>query len=85
MRLLGPDVVSVVRPTGVLLLDFFYSRVQLYILFIPYLCLISFLYLDLYLQGNDTSVGQGSFMRAKHLFILILIRNKGEVGIIKLF
>ena len=28
---LGPDVASVVGPTGVLLLDFFYSGIQLYI------------------------------------------------------
>ena len=54
MRGLGPDVVSVVGPTGVQLLDFFYSRIQLYIpvLLSLYLCFISFLYLDLYLQDD---------------------------------
>ena len=32
MRGLGPDVVSVVGPMGVQMLDFFYSSIQLYIL-----------------------------------------------------
>ena len=52
MRGLGPDDVSVVEPTGVLLLDFFSLGIQLS----PYLCFISFLYLDLYLLGDDTSI-----------------------------
>ena len=51
MRGLGPDVVSVVRPTGVELLDFIFSGVQFYILLSPYLCLSTF-----YLQGDDTSI-----------------------------
>ena len=38
----------VVRPTGVYLLDFFCSGIQFYVLLSPYLCFISFLYLDLY-------------------------------------
>ena len=80
MRGLGPYVVSVVWG----LLDIFYSGIQLYILLSPYLCLISFLYLDLYLLGDDTSISKGSFMRTKHLFVLIHIRNKGDVGTIKL-
>ena len=80
MRGLGPDVVSVVWG----LLDIFYSGIQLYILLSHYLCLISFLYLDLYLLGDDTSISKGSFMRTKHLFVLIHIRNKGDVGTIKL-
>ena len=37
-------------------------------------------YLDLYLQGDDTSISQGSFMRTQYLFVLMHIRNKGEVG-----
>ena len=41
MRGLGPDVVSVVRPTGLKLLAFF-NCIQLYILLSPYLCFISF-------------------------------------------
>ena len=44
---------------------------------------ISFLYLDLYLLGDDASISLGSFMRTKHLFVLIHSRNKGEVGAIK--
>ena len=48
MRGLVPDVVSVVGPTGVYLLDFFYSSTQLYILLNPYL--------HLYLIGDDTSI-----------------------------
>ena len=47
---------SVVRPTGVQLLDFFYSGLQLYIPLSPYLCFISFLYLALYLIGDDASI-----------------------------
>ena len=71
-------------PTGVLLLDFIYSGIQLLILLSPYLCFISFLYLDLYLLEDDTSIRKGSFMRTKRLFVLIHIRNKGEVGTTKL-
>ena len=33
------------------LLDFFYSSFQFYSLLSPYLCLISFLYLDVYVLG----------------------------------
>ena len=75
---------SVVRPTRVYLLDFFCSGIQLYILLSPYLCFVSFLYHDLYLLGDDTLISQGSFMQTKHLhvFVLIHIRNKGEVGTI---
>ena len=53
---LGPGVASVVGLTRVLLLDFFYSGIQLYILWSPYLCFISFLYLDLHLLGDDTPI-----------------------------
>ena len=42
MRGLGPDVVYVVESTGVKLLGFFQSGIQLYILFRPYLCLSRF-------------------------------------------
>ena len=44
MRGLGPDVVSVVGPTGVELLSFFYSGMQIYILFSPYLCISRFVF-----------------------------------------
>ena len=47
---------AVVRPTGVYLLDFFYSSFQFYLLLSPYLCFISVLYLDLYVLGDDTLI-----------------------------
>ena len=62
---------SVVEPIGVYHLDLFYSHMQLYVLLSPYLCLISFLYLDLYLL-DDTLITKTS-----------IIRNKGEVGTVK--
>ena len=42
-----------VRPTRVYLLDFVCSGIQFYLLLSPYLCFISFLYLDLYDLGDD--------------------------------
>ena len=45
-----------VGPTGVYLLECFYSGIQFYILFSPYLCFISFLYLDLYVLGDDALI-----------------------------
>ena len=48
-----PDTLAVVRPTRVYLLDFFCSGIQLYVLLSPYLFFISFLYLDLYVLGDD--------------------------------
>ena len=62
-----------VRPTGVYLLDFFCSGNQFYLLLSPYLCFISFLYLDLYVLGDDALIGKGPFMQAKHLCVLIHI------------
>ena len=53
MRWQGPDALAVVRPTRVYLLDFFCSGIQFYVLLSPYLCFISFLYLDLYVLGDD--------------------------------
>ena len=49
-----PDALVVVRPTGVYLLDFFCSGIQLIILLSPYFCFISFLNHDLYVVGDDT-------------------------------
>ena len=46
-------LLAVVRLIGVYLLDFFSSGIQFYVLLIPYLCFISFLYLDLYVLGDD--------------------------------
>ena len=55
------------------------SGMQLYVLLSPYLCFISFLYLDLYVLGDDTLISKGSFMRTKHLSVFIHIKNEGEV------
>ena len=45
-----------VGPTGNYLLDFFCSRIQFYLLLSPYHCFISFLYLDLYVLGDDALI-----------------------------
>ena len=45
---MGPDALTVDRPTGVKLLDFFCSGIQFHVLLSPYLYFISYLYLDLY-------------------------------------
>ena len=50
-----------VRPTRVYLSDFFSSRIQFYLLLNTYLCFISFLYLDLYVVGDDALISSGSF------------------------
>ena len=57
----------------------------LYVLLSPYFCFISFSYLDLYVLGDDASTSLESFMRTKHLRVLIHIRIiiKGEVGAVK--
>ena len=46
----------VVRPTGVYLLDYFCFNIQFYLLLNPYLCFISFLYLELYALGDDALI-----------------------------
>ena len=56
MRGLVAGVVSVIGHTSVLLLDFLGSRIQLYVLLSPYLCFYLFLYLDLYVLGDDLSI-----------------------------
>ena len=58
-------------------LDFFCSGIQVYLLLSPYLCFISFLYLDLYVLGDDALISWGSFMQTKHLCVLIHIWTKG--------
>ena len=40
-------------------MDFFCSSIQFYLLLSPYLCFISFLYLDLYVQGDDALINKG--------------------------
>ena len=57
----------VVGPTVVYLLDFFCSGIQFYVLLSTYLCFISFLYLDLYVVGNDAWISKGFFMQTKYL------------------
>ena len=44
---------AVVRPTRVYLLDFFRSGIQFNVLLSPYICFISFSYLNLYVLGDD--------------------------------
>ena len=52
------------------LLDFFCSGNQFYLLLSPYLCFISFLYLDLYVL-DDVLISKVSFMQTKHLCVFI--------------
>ena len=56
---------------------FFCSCIQFYLLLSPYLCFISFLYLDLYVLGDDALRSYGSFIQTKHLCALIHIWTKG--------
>ena len=51
----------------------------------PYVCFISFLFLDLYFLVDDASMRWGYLVQTKHLFVLIHFRIKGEVGTVKLF
>ena len=73
MRWLGPDALDVVRPTVVYLLHFICSGIQFYVLSSPYICFISFLYLDLYVPGDDALISKGSLMQTKYLCVLIQI------------
>ena len=41
--------------------------IQFYLLLSAYLSFISFLYLDLYVLGDDALISKGSFMQTKHL------------------
>ena len=66
-------------PPGFICCISFYSDMQLYVQLSPYLCFISFLYLDLYVLGDDTLISKGSVMRTKHLSVFIHIKNEGEV------
>ena len=49
-------LLAVVRPTRDNLLDFFCSGIQFYVLLSPYICFISFLYLALYVLGDDACI-----------------------------
>ena len=54
MRRLGPDALAIVRPTGVLLLDFFCSGIQLNILWSPMFALTPFFNLNLYVLEESS-------------------------------
>ena len=56
------------------LLDFFDSGIQFYVLFSPYLCFISFLYLDLYVNGN--AIFQRERMTLIHILWLLSNNNQ---------
>ena len=58
--------------------------VNFHVLLSPYLCFISFLYLDLYVRGDNSWIIKDSFMQANYICVLIHIRTKGEVGTVKL-
>ena len=45
--------------------NLFCSCIQLYVLLRPYLYFISFLYLDLYVLGDDASISTESFKETK--------------------
>ena len=49
------------------------QRTNTVLSFIFYLCFISFLYLDLYVLGDDALISYGSFMQTKNLCVLIHI------------
>ena len=80
----------VVRPAGNYVFVFCFFGVFFFVFFI--LCTVEslsllylFLYVNLYMYvlADDQSISKGSFMRTKHLFVLIYIRNKGEVDTVK--
>ena len=48
-----------IGPTGVYLLVLFCYSIQLYLLLSPHVCFISFLYLDLYVLGDDALISWG--------------------------
>ena len=73
------DVLAIVRPIRVYLLDFFCSSIQFYLLLSSYHWFISFLYLNLYVLGHDELISKGSFMQTEHQCVLIHIWTKGEV------
>ena len=56
MRWLEPDALAVVRPNRVERLDLFCSAIQFNALLSPYLCFVSFLYLDLYILGDKSGI-----------------------------
>ena len=63
MRLQGPNALAVCRAHRGLPVGFF----LLYLLWSPYLCFTSLLYLDLYVLGDDALISEGSFIRTKYV------------------
>ena len=59
----------------------FFCLVFSFIYFLsPYFWVISFLYLHLYVIGDDALISYGFFMPTKHLCVVIHIWTKGEAG-----
>ena len=54
--LMRPDALAVCRADRDLPVGLFCSGIQFYLLLSPYLCFISFLYLDLYVLGDDALI-----------------------------
>ena len=69
MRYLRLDAFAVVRPTEVYLLKFFCSGSQFYVLLSPYLCFISFLYIDLYVLGDNSWISTVNVLKVRTLKI----------------
>ena len=63
--------------------DFFCFGIQFYVLLSPYLCCISFLYLDLYVLRDDAWISYGSFMQTKIFVSWSTSELKGQVGAVK--
>ena len=67
-----PDALAVCRAHRGLPVGFLLLLYSFFLLLSPYLCFISFLYLDLYVL-DDTLISLGSFMQTKHLYVVIHI------------
>ena len=61
----------------------FCSGIQLHYTVVSLSLIYLFLYLALYVLGDDTLISYGSYMRTKHLFFLISIIIMGKVGTVK--
>ena len=71
-----PDALFLSGPPGFTCLISFapvFSFMYQCVLLSPYLCFVSFLYLDLYFLGDDAWISWGTFMQTRHLCILIHI------------
>ena len=77
MQRLGPDVVSLVRLMRAFDCWISFALILSCMCLSPNICFISFLYLNLYVLGNDVSI------QSKHLCVLIHIRIKDVVGTFK--